>query len=148
MEMMLMFSAASGWFAAMLLIATTALPYLARPTAVAKALHLVGSWTNTFLDRMRPHAWLGYTIIALSVLHAVAALGGGMRRADPLGLWLAAVGLLALFAQWLLGARLMQPALSKRRRVRRWHFALMIGAGAAIFAHAYLNGALIRAVMQ
>lgn len=148
MEMMLVLSAASGWAAVMLLIAATAAPYFARPTALARAFNLAGTWTTTFLERMRPHASLGYIIITLSALHGAVALGSGIERVDALGLWLAAVGLSLLLVQWRLGTRLLRPTLQARRLVRRQHFAVMLAAGAAILAHAYLNGALLRTVFQ
>jgi hypothetical protein len=137
-------SVALGWIAVVLLIATAVLPYLLRPTAFARALGIAGSFTGALVERMRPHAWLGYTIVALSGLHAVAALGGGLRRFDSAGLWFATIALVLLCAQWLLGSRLMRRVLENRQRVRRWHFGAMVGVCAAIFAHAFLNGPLLR----
>ncbi|HEY7981540.1 MAG TPA: hypothetical protein VID19_08635 [Candidatus Eremiobacteraceae bacterium] len=137
-------SDALGWSAVVLLIAAVALPYLLRPTAFARALGVAGSFTGALVERMRPHAWLGYAIIALSGLHAIAGLRGGLRGIDAAGLWFAMIAFVLLCAQWLLGSRLMQRALEPRKRLRRWHFGAMVGACAAIFAHAFLNGALLR----
>ena len=139
-------SDALGWIAVVLLIAAVALPYLLRPTAFARALGVAGSFTGALVERMRPHAWLGYAIIALSGLHAIAGLRGGLRGIDAAGLWFATIAFVLLCAQWLLGSRLMRRALEHRQRLRRWHFGAMVGACAAIFAHAFLNGALLRTI--
>jgi hypothetical protein len=143
----LLLSVTLGWIAVVLLIAEVVLPYLARPNALTRALRLAESRTGALAERMRPHAWLGYAIVGLSGLHAIAGLGGGLRRVDAAGLWFATVAFALICAQWLLGSRLMRHALEKRQRLRRWHFGAMIGACAAIFAHAFLNGALLRTII-
>jgi hypothetical protein len=142
-----MLSAALGWIAVVLLIAAVVLPYLLRPTGLARALGIAGSFTGAIIERMRPHAWLGYAIIALSGLHAIAGSRGGLRGIDAAGLWFAVVAFVLLFAQWLLGSRLMRRAVEHRQRLRRWHFAAMVGTCSAIFAHAFLNGALLRTII-
>ena len=140
-------SAAFGWTAVVLMIAATLLPYLLRSTALSRALGIAVSSKAAFFERMRPHAWLGYTIVALGGLHTFAASAGGLGRFEPAGLWLAAMALSLVAAQWLLGSMLMRRALAPRRQVRRWHFGVMLGASAAVFAHAYLNGALLRSLL-
>ena len=141
----LLVSAALGWIAVVLLIAEVVLPYLSRPNALSRVLRLAGSFTGALAERMRPHAWLGYAIVGLSGLHAIAGLAVGLSRIDMAGLWFAIAAFAALCAQWVLGSRLMRRALEHRQRLRRWHFGAMVGACAAIFAHAFLNGALLRA---
>jgi len=145
MPFALLLSVALGWIAVVLVMATTALPYLLRPTALARALGLAGSLAGNLVERMRPHMWLGYMILAVSGLHAVAAMGSGSPRINPTGIGFATIALVLLCGQWLLGNRLMLRAIEQRQRVRRWHFGAMLGTFAAIFAHAYLNGALLRA---
>lgn len=140
-------SMALGWIGVVLLIAEVALPYLSRPNALARALGVAGAFTGALADRMRPHAWLGYAIVGLSGVHAIVGLRGGLRSADAAGLWFAAAAFALLCAQWLLGSRLMRRALENRQRLRRWHFGAMVGACAAIFAHAFLNGALLRTII-
>ena len=137
-------SVALGWIAVAMIVATAVLPYVLRPTALTRALGLAGSLTGALVERMRPHAWLGYAVVALSVFHAVAAVVGGSSRVDPVGLWFAVFALVLLSGQWLLGSRLMQRKVEQRQRLRRWHFGTMVGSCAAVFAHAYLNGALLR----
>jgi hypothetical protein len=123
------------------------LPYLSRPSALARAFGVAGSFTGALAERMRLHAWLGYAIVGLSGLHAIAGLGGGLRSIDAAGLWFATAAFGLLCTQWLLGSRLMRRALENRQRLRRWHFGAMVGACAAIFAHAFLNGALLRTIV-
>jgi hypothetical protein len=147
MPMVFFVSAALGWIVVVLLIAAVVLPYLLRPTALARVLGIAGSFTGAIVERMRPHAWLGYAIVALSALHAIAGLGGGFHRFDMAGLWFAAIAFALLCVQWLLGSRLMRRSLEHRPRLRRWHFGAMVGAFAAIFAHAFLNGALLRTII-
>jgi hypothetical protein len=143
----LFLSVALGWTAVVLLIAAVALPYLLRPTAFARALGVAGSFTGALAERMRPHAWLGYAIIALSAFHAIAGLGRGLRGVDSAGLWFASIAFVLLCVQWVLGSRLMRRALEQRGRLRLWHFGAMVGACTAIFAHAFLNGALLRSII-
>jgi hypothetical protein len=145
--LVLFVSVALGWIVVVLLIAAVVLPYLLRPTALARVLGVAGSFTGALVERMRPHAWLGYAIVVLSGLHAIAGLGGGFRRFDAAGLWLATIAFVLLCAQWLLGSRLMRRSLEQRPRLRCWHFGAMVGAFAAIFAHAFLNGALLRTII-
>jgi hypothetical protein len=142
-----MLSMTLGWIAVVLLIAEVVLPYLSRPSALARALGVAGAFTGALAERMRPHAWLGYAIVGLSGLHAIAGLGGGLRSVDAAGLWFATAAFSLLCAQWLFGSRLMRRALENRQRLRRWHFGAMVGACAAIFAHAFLNGALLRTII-
>jgi hypothetical protein len=145
--LVLFVSVALGWIVVVLLIAAVVLPYLLRPTALARVLGVAGSFTGALVERMRPHAWLGYAIVVLSGLHAIAGLGAGFRRFDAAGLWFAAIAFALLCGQWLLGTRLMRRSLEQRPRLRRWHFGAMVGAFAAIFAHAFLNGALLRTIV-
>ena len=147
MPLVFMLSMALGWIAVVLLIAEVALPYLSRSNALARTLGIAGAFTGALAERMRPHAWLGYAIVALSGLHAIVGLRGGLRGVDVAGLWFATVAFALLCAQWLLGSRLMRRALENRPRLRRWHFGAMVGACAAIFAHAFLNGALLRTII-
>jgi hypothetical protein len=147
MPLPFLLSVALGWIAVVLLVAAVVLPYLLRPTAFARALGVAGSFAGSLVDRMRPHAWLGYAILALSGLHAIAGLGSGFRRFDVAGLWFASIAFFLLCAQWLLGSRLMRRTPERRHRLRRWHFGVMVGACTAILAHAYLDGALLRSII-
>jgi hypothetical protein len=143
----LLLSFTLGWIAVVLLITEVVLPYLSRPNALTRTIGLAGTFTGALAERMRPHAWLGYVIVGLSGLHAIAGLGVGLRRIDAVGLWFAIAAFALLCGQWLLGSRLMRRALEHRQRLRRWHFGAMAVACAAIFAHAFLNGALLRSII-
>jgi hypothetical protein len=131
----------SGWVAVIQVGAIALLPYLLRRTALSKKLGLAQRYTGPYLARMWPHYWLGYSVIAVTGVHAYLLMSAAyMRRTSQIGLWLATIALGLLCSQALLGLVLQEPcAVLKRRRIRRWHFWGMVAAAALIGIHIGLN---------
>lgn len=131
----------SGWAIAALTGVTVVLPYALRRRRSARA----------FLERLRPHYWIGFTIAGLSLLHAGLAMSSGPTPGGvgwTVGIWIALGAMLLVFGQLSLGLGLRQPGSPERRRRRRLHFltmALLIGAGAG---HLVLNGPALRGLLR
>jgi hypothetical protein len=143
MNLTVVLSEASGWLIAALAAITVPLPYLVRGRRLAPR-----GWGRGFLQRLRPHYWIGYTIAGLSLLHATFAMAGPMRGGGPYqtGIWIATAGMLLAFGQVGLGRRLRDLRGAGRHRMRRWHFGLMAALAVVGAMHVWLNGALIHAV--
>ena len=110
---------ASGWLALFLIPLTAGLGWLLRRFARGR-----------FTVRMRPHYFLGYAALVLTLVHLSESMGG-MGGANPTGIWLATLATLALGVQALVGTNLQSPGLY-RVALRRWH--LVAFAGAFVFA--------------
>ena len=90
---------------------------------------------------MWPHYWCGYLLVALSLIHAWAAMGAvSMKRADMTGLWSATAALGLLLFQTALGVLLQDQKLPTRKLLRRWHYWIMIALAVFVATHAWLNG--------
>lgn len=138
------FVSASGWASALLVAITTSLPYLLRRRAVTPQTQ----WLGPFLVRLRPHYWLGYLIVGLSLLHAGLSMSRElMNGTNSLGLTLATGALFLLFWQVTLGLSLSQRT-THRRQQRRWHFAVMLGIAALGSGHIVLNSVLLRVLVH
>jgi hypothetical protein len=128
---------ASGWAIAGLTGVTIALPYVLRRRPA-------------FLERLRAHYWIGFTLAGLSLVHAGLAMsstptpGGGDWSA---GIWLASGALLLVFGQVSIGYGLRSLRGAERRRRRRLHFATMTVLVAAGLAHVVLNGPVARSLL-
>jgi hypothetical protein len=133
----------SGWIQIPLFGALVPLPYLLR----GKALRTAGVRARPFLERMRPHYWIGFAIAGLTLLHAVVPMSSGlMRGVNPTGLDLATGALFLVLVQVFLGISLRNPKLPDRRMVRRWHFWVMATMSGAGLAHIWLNSALLQTI--
>ncbi len=139
------FVSISGWAAALLVTITTPLPYLLR-RGVVNTMNL--QWLGPFLLRLRPHYWLGYIIVGLSLLHASLSMTCQvMNGTSSLGLMLATGALFLLFWQVTLGVSLSQR--TEHRRVQRhWHFAAMLGIVGLGSGHILLNSVFIRVLFH
>lgn len=130
----------SGWASALLVTITTTLPYVLRRRAANPQMR----WLGPFLVRLRPHYWLGYIIVGLSLLHASLSMNRQtMNGANSLGLLLATGALFLLFWQVMLGMSLSKPT-EGRRMQRRWHFTLMVSIMVLGISHILLNSVLVR----
>lgn len=130
-------AASSGWAIAALTCATVALPYLLRRRATS-----VDAW---YLQRLRPHYWIGFTIAGLTLIHAGLAMSAGPTPGGAgwaVGIWVATGAMLLVFGQLSLGLGLRQAACPERRRRRRLHFLTMTLLVAAGLVHIVLNGPL------
>jgi hypothetical protein len=119
-------------------------PYLVRRRIPAPA---------AYLERLRPHCWIGFTLAGLSLLHAGLAMSSGPTPGGAgwaVGIWVATGALLLVFGQVSLGVGLARPrglSASERRRRRRLHLTTMVLLVAAGAAHIALNGPLAQAVL-
>jgi len=132
----------SGWAIAALTVLTVTLPYLLRRRL---------PWAGTYLERLRPHYWIGFTIAGLSLVHAGLAMSSGPTPGGAdwtVGIWVATGAMLLVFGQLSVGLGLRQPGAPERKRRRRLHFlvmALLVGAGAG---HVLLNGPAVRGLLR
>jgi hypothetical protein len=136
----LFFTNASGWLLVALTATAIALPFLLRRNALSVALRLVHARGAPYLQRMRPHYWLGYLITGVTLAHALVPMVAGLAEgANAVGLYLATGALSLLLGQVLLGRRLRQSDVRGRRTIRRWHFWGMVGIVALGVSHIALN---------
>jgi hypothetical protein len=127
-----------GWMAAILAGFDILLPFLLRSAWFRPP---AGSGAPAgYLARMGPHYWAGYALLALSLVHASAFMGGPMVRANTSGLMAATFAFCLLCVQTLVGLYLQQGVGRNRNRVKRLHFWVMIALSASLVAHIWLNG--------
>ncbi|HMK30382.1 MAG TPA: hypothetical protein VK473_11910 [Terriglobales bacterium] len=133
--------AASGWIGVVLFGPQVLLPYLLGRGSLRGRLGLASAHAQPYLERMRPHYWLGYGLLGLSCVHAwMAMVKGHMGGVNLTGIWLATLALILLFAQLALGLYLQSPEpAAARAKVRRWHYWIMIASVGCLAAHVVLN---------
>ena len=135
----------SGWVIAALTGAGIALPYLVRRRPCGGAV--------AYLERLRPHYWIGFTLAGLSLLHAGLAMSSGPTPGGTdwaVGIWIAMGALLLVFGQVSVGLGLRGPRLDARERLRRRRLhlattALLVAGG---LAHVVLNGPVVHALVR
>jgi hypothetical protein len=134
----------SGWLVAALTAATIPLPYLLRGRLLAPA-----GWSSGYLERLRPHYWIGFTLAGLVLLHAVLAMSAPfpVSVGGATGLWVATGVMLLLFGQVYLGVGLQRLRGRERLRQRRLHFWTMTLLVAGSLVHVVLNGPVVRALL-
>jgi hypothetical protein len=91
-----------------------------------------------YLQRLWPHFWVGYLILALSTLHA-GTVTPAMGRANGTGIWAATAAFFLLLFEIVLGLSLKETNCSPRRPLRRLHFWMMAAFVAALGAHLWFN---------
>ncbi|HLZ63727.1 MAG TPA: hypothetical protein VKR06_42905 [Ktedonosporobacter sp.] len=130
-------TSATGWIMMVLLVAVIIYPFLLRSGLLGPV--------QPFLKRMRLHYWLGYSIAGIMLVHLWIPMSAGLAgRVNAIGLDLATVAMLLVFAQVVLGRNLSWPKLTTRRVVRRWHFWVMIGIVAFVLGHIALNSGTLQ----
>jgi hypothetical protein len=92
---------------------------------------------GAFVRRMRPHFVLGYAALAFAFFHMWTSMGA-MQGANATGLWLAALALVALGFQALIGANLQSPG-AFRVPLRGWHLLTFAAVAAFAVGHVALN---------
>src|SRR5579862_7337104 len=132
---------AVGWIAAILTGFEIALPYLIRRLSLSQPPTLSPIHPSTYLGRMWPHYWVGYLLVALSLLHAFTVMGKPVRGANAAGIWAATGALLLLFLQVLLGLSLQSSRATSRRMLKRCHFWVMLAIAGFLVLHIALNAA-------
>jgi hypothetical protein len=138
---MLVYSIGSlaGRIATLLCVVVVALPYLLRRNRLSRGLGLAQGHARPYLRRLRPHFWVGYFILGLSVVHAGTVMGA-MGRANGIGIVPATGAFFLLLFEIALGLNLKDTRLATRRPVRRLHFWTMVGFAGALGLHLWLNG--------
>ena len=133
------FAAGTGWLIAGLTAVNLSLPYLLRGRLLA-----ANGWSVPYLERMRPHFWIGLTVAGLTVLHAGLAMSEPMRSGGlyGTGLWIATGGLFLVLGQATVGMRLRTLRGAERLRLRKTHFRIMVGLVTVGVVHIALNAAL------
>lgn len=127
-----MITSITGWLMMVLLITIIAYPFLLRAG-------LLGS-IQPFLVRMRPHYWMSYSLGIVLLIHLWFSMSGGSALiVNAVGLYLATIAMFLVGAQIWLGRALNWPQLAWRRRVRRWHFWVMVGLVFLSLSHVALD---------
>lgn len=135
------YAGVGGWLGLTLISLNALLPYLLRRSWVSVILSVVPATGRSYLARMWPHFWLGYTATALVCAHAwVFMYRAPTQRTNSTGLTLASFALVWLIFQVSTGLLLQQRDLRERRMMRRWHFWSMAGILMLVAAHVWLNG--------
>lgn len=134
----------SGWLIAAMVLLNASLPYLLRGRVLAPR-----GWALPYLERMRPHYWIGSTVAGLGLLHAGFAMSAPVQLsgASAAGLWIATGGMLLAFGQVALGLQLRTLRGQLRLRLRKTHFRVMAVLVAIGIVHVALNGVLVRGVL-
>ncbi len=127
----------SGFFTAFLVGFTVCLPYFMRRRAAQSGQ----------VPRLGLHYCVGYTIVAVLLLHMFVSMQAGMAKGTSLtGLNIATVALLLVVIQVLMGITLMNTK-DRPRRLRAWHFLVMTGIVALAAIHVVLNSVLLRGLL-
>src|SRR5215469_6407267 len=110
-----------------------ALPYLLRRNRLTRAN------PAPHLPRLWPHFWMGYSILALALVHASLAMPA-RARTNPVGILAATAAFFLLLGEVVVGLILRETRPTARRPLRRMHFWIMIVFAAALTIHLCLNG--------
>jgi len=129
----------AGRVATALCVLVIALPYLLRRNRLSRGLGLAQEYATPYLRRLWPHFWVGYLVLALSLLHAGTVMGA-MGRANGAGIWAATGAFFLLLFEIIVGLSLKDARTSPRRPLRRIHFWGMAGFVGALGLHLWLNG--------
>lgn len=134
----------SGWLIVGLVAVNVSLPYLLRGRRLAPQ-----GWTLPYLERMRPHYWIGLTVAGLGLVHAGLAMSAPIRidSVSLAGVWVGTGGMILAGAQVMVGMQLRSLRGQARTRLRRTHFRLMAALVLLGFVHLVLNGAVARTIL-
>ena len=122
--------------ATLLCVLAIALPYALRN---GRKLGLAQEHARPYLNRLWPHFWVGYTILALSTVHAGTVMNA-MRSANSSGILAATAAFFLLLLEVGLGLILKERSLAARKTLRRLHFWTMAAFMAALVMHLWING--------
>jgi hypothetical protein len=129
----------AGRLATVLCAMAIALPYLLRRNRVSRGLGFAQDHAAPYLRRLWPHFWVGYSILALTIVH-MGSVMGAMGRANSAGTWAATGAFFLLLIEIVQGLNLKDETLAARRPARRLHFWTMAGFIAALSLHLWWNG--------
>ncbi len=133
-----LFGCLAGRIATVLCAVVIALPYLLRRNRLSRGLGFAQEHATPYLRRLWPHFWVGYSILALTVVH-MGSVMGAMGRANGAGIWAATGALFLLLVEITQGLNLKDERLPARRPARRLHFWTMVGFVAALSLHLWWN---------
>jgi hypothetical protein len=125
--------------ATVLSVFVAALPYLLRRSRLSLGIGRAQADPVPYLPRLRPHFWMGYSILALSFVHASLAMQP-TARTNPVGILAATTAFFLLLAEVVVGLTLKETRSTRRRPIRRIHLCIMIGFAGALTTHLWLNG--------
>jgi hypothetical protein len=128
----------AGRIATVLCAVAITLPYLLRRNRFSQSLGFAQEHAAPYLLGLWPHFWLGYLILALTVVH-MGSVMGAMGRANGAGIWAATGALFLLLFEITQGLNLKDERLSARRPARRLHFWTMTAFVVALSVHVWLN---------
>lgn len=130
----------TGWLMTTLLVPIIAYPFLLRAGWLGPV--------QPFLQRMRLHYWMAYTLGITLLVHIWFSMSGGVALAvNAAGLYLATVAMLLVGAQVFLGRSLSWPKLAERQQARRRHFWVMVGLVAFTAGHIILDSTIIQSLV-
>ncbi len=131
----------TGWVAVLGTGVEAALPYIFRnkPRNARPPGGSLPTRVPSLRERMWPHYWLGYALLALALAHTSFVMGPVMGRTDATGIWAATLAMCLLFLQVGIGLILKSGSVDQRQ-VRRWHFWSMIGFIGLVLIHLSRNG--------
>jgi hypothetical protein len=133
------FTDVSGWALLALLATTIALPFVLRGDTSSPP----AGGPVPFLQRLRPHFWLGYGVALLMLAHLWPAMSEGwVRQVDQTGLYLATGAFFLIPIQVGLGMRLRDVRRGRRIGLRRAHFWTMASIAAVTLGHVALNSSV------
>jgi hypothetical protein len=121
-----------------LCVALILLPYVLRRNRLSRGIGLAPEHNVPYLRRLWPHFWIGYVVLALSMLHAGTVMPA-MGRAKSAGIWAATAAFFLLLFEVVLGLSLKEADLSPRRPMQRLHFWMMVGFVSALGMHLWWN---------
>jgi len=115
-----------------------ALPYLLRRNRGSRRTGLTPAKPAPHLPRLWPHFWMGYSILALALVHASLAMPP-RARTNPVGILAATAAFFLLLGEVVVGLTLRETRPTTRRPLRRIHFWIMIVFAGALSIHLCLN---------
>ena len=137
-----MITSLTGWIACILIGLEVVTPYLLRKNRLSEWLGTVKFASKLpYLQRLWPHYWIGYVLMALALIHTIVPMQARQLGAtNATGLWIATVALVLMLVQGTTGLWLKDPKLTGRAPMRSWHYWLMFGIVVLVGAHLWLNG--------
>jgi hypothetical protein len=131
-------SSIAGRVAVVLCAFAILLPYVLRRSRLSRTLGFAQDNASPYVHRLWPHFWLGYLILAFSIVHAGTVMAA-MARANQAGLWAATVALFLLVLAVMFGLSLKDVGLTGRTLIRRLHFWTMAAVVVSLAVHLWLN---------
>jgi Na+/H+ antiporter NhaD/arsenite permease-like protein len=124
--------------ATVLFVFVAVLPYLLRRSRLSGGIGRAQADPAPYPPRLRPHFWMGYSLLASSFVHASVAMQP-KARTNPVGILAATTAFFLLLGEVVVGLTLKEDRSTTRRPLRRIHFCIMIVFAGALTMHLWLN---------